>query len=261
MRKQRQVVLIGLIGLLMMMALPVEVAAAVTNWSDDFSDNNYDGWTVNEGTFDASSGMLTATGYAPGNAFGGIDHQSNTSMGTWSFDLHIVEETVVPPTHLWICFMRAERGTAFAGDFYALELAGVYLYLYKGVGTEVGSYNMGYLLGYHSIRIERNTTDVNAFYVYHNDVLAIDDFTLVVPNDWGYFSFHSTLGSSIDNITVTEFTDGGTTPTDEPTTTTSEPSTTPTGTPEPLDTTMILIIAGGGVAVVVIVAIVVKMRS
>jgi hypothetical protein len=98
------------------------------------------------------------------------------------------------------------------------------------------------------------------FYVYHNDTLAIEGFALVVPHDWGYFSFHSTIGSSIDNITVTEFVEEPTTPTD-PESTTPEPSTTPTGTGEPLDTTMILIIAGGGVAVVVIVAIVVKMRS
>jgi hypothetical protein len=246
-----------------MMAFPVEANAAVMNWSDDFDDGNYDGWTVNEGTFDASGGMLTATGYAPGPDWGGIDHQSNTSMGTWSFDLHVVEETVVPPTHLWICFMRESRGFAFEGNIYAIELLSTTLYLYKGSGTSLGSYSMGYINGYHHIRIERNTTDANYFYVYHNDVLAIEAFTLVNPYDWGYFSFHSTLGSSIDNITVTEFVEDPT-PTPTPTeteSTTPEPSTTPTGSPEPLDTTMILIIAGGGVAVVVIIAIVVKMRS
>lgn len=244
-----------------MMAVPFEATALVTDWSDDFAAGNYDDWTVTQGTYAVTDGKLTATGYAPGPAFGYIDHASNTSVGTWSFDLDVVQETVQPPTHLWICIMRYERASAFVGDGYSIELLGTMLYLYKGSSTEVGSYNMGYLLGYHNIRVERNTTDLNYFYVYHNDTLAFEAFSLVLPNDYGYFSFHSTLGSSIDNIVVTEFVEP--TPTDPTTSdpTTSDPSTTPTGTPEPLDTTLILIIAGGGIAVVVIVAIVVKMRS
>ena len=244
-----------------MVSFPIEVKAAVYNWSDNFDDNNYDGWTLDGGTYDASGGMLTATALMPGPAFGNIYHPSNTSMGTWSFDLHVVDDAV-NGNHLWIPFMRVGPGAAFTGYQFAIELLGNALYLYKDINTQIGVYSMGYMLGYHHITVERNTTDENMFYVYHNGTLAIEGFALVVPYDWGYFSFHATIGSSIDNITVTEFVEDPTTTTDTDTeSTTPEPSTTPTGTGEPLDTTMILIIAGGGVAVVVIVAIVAKMRS
>ena len=73
-QKRRQVVLIGLIGLLLMMSFPVEVVSLTLDWSDDFTDGNYDGWTVTAGAYDASSGALTATAYDNGPAFGNIDH-------------------------------------------------------------------------------------------------------------------------------------------------------------------------------------------
>ncbi|MGY5854132.1 MAG: hypothetical protein RTU92_11235 [Candidatus Thorarchaeota archaeon] len=262
MQKRRQVVLIGLIGLFLMMSFPVEVAAEVTDWSDDFAEDNYDDWTVTAGTYSAAGGVLTATALDPGPAFGCIDHQSNSSFGSWSFDVTIVDDPL-EIDRVVVAFMRAERGVWF-GSFYYLDWHGNTWYLWKGQGAggeDIGSFSAP-MAWEHHIRVERSRADPNNMYVYHNDTLVISAFTLVPIMDWGYFSFHATVGSSIDNINIVhEPVDSTTTTTDESTTTTSEPSTTPTGTPEPLDTTMILIIAGGGVAVVVIIAIVMKMRS
>lgn len=259
MRKQRQVVLIGLIGLLLMMSFPVEVVSLTLDWTDDFTDGNYDGWTVTAGAYDASSGALTATAYAPGPAFGNIDHPSNSSFGSWSFDVTIVDDPL-EINHVLVSFMKETRGV-WVGIWYYLEYLGSRWHLWKGNGgggEDIGSFPVVEDQE-HNIRVERSRDDEFNMHVYHNDTLVLTAFTLVPLADWSYFSFHATLGSSIDNINIVhepeDSTQTDTTPTD------TTPTPTPTGTGEPLDTTMILIIAGGGVAVVVVIAIVVKMRS
>lgn len=259
MRKLRIGILLGLIVLLTMMSFPVEVVCQTYEWSDNFNDGNYDGWTTVSGTYDASSLKLKVTAMGAGDSHPFIYHQSNTSFGNWSFDVTIVED-VAHTDHAIVSFMSDHASLVNPAKIsFILHWQGDWT-LFKET-TEVDSFPA--LRGWeHHIRVERARADPYTFNIYHNGTLALSAFALVPPADWGYFGFSASIGSSIDNINVEpEPEDTTTTSTDTTNETTSDPSTTPNGSPEPLDTTMILVIAGAGVAVVVIVAIVVKMRS
>ncbi|MFW9806450.1 MAG: hypothetical protein ACFFFK_06945, partial [Candidatus Thorarchaeota archaeon] len=127
MRKQKHIVLLGLIGLLIMISFPVDVVAELTlNWSDDFNDGNYDGWTVNSGSYVVTSGKLTVTALAPGPSLPVILHSSNTTFGNWTFDVEIGDDPDYAG-HVVIAFLRDHTGTSvfdsivlwieFAGDW------------------------------------------------------------------------------------------------------------------------------------------------
>jgi len=60
-------------------------------WSDDFNDGNYEGWTVQNGTFTVKNGRLKA---GPGS-YNVIMHQSSVAFGTWSFDLFSNSSAVI----------------------------------------------------------------------------------------------------------------------------------------------------------------------
>lgn len=78
---------LGLVGVLLLVAFIPIPAYAAEVWSDDFDDENYDGWTVTEGEFTCADGYLEVTEHDVGwNAWSGIYHNSTVTSGTWSFD-------------------------------------------------------------------------------------------------------------------------------------------------------------------------------
>lgn len=78
------------ICLLLSLACNVPRCSAQNSWSDDFSDGNYDGWTVEEGTFNASNYILETTGDAGGIVdWHKIRHSSQVAYGNWSLDMYI----------------------------------------------------------------------------------------------------------------------------------------------------------------------------
>jgi hypothetical protein len=56
-----------------------------TNWSDDFNDGNFDDWTVTRGEFSVSSNTLKGVT----STWNHIEHNSTTTVGTWSFDYNM----------------------------------------------------------------------------------------------------------------------------------------------------------------------------
>ncbi len=58
-------------------------------WSDDFNDGNYNGWTVDNGTFSATNHQLEVIGQEDDWAV--IKYPSTIAYGTWSLDIYVNE--------------------------------------------------------------------------------------------------------------------------------------------------------------------------
>jgi hypothetical protein len=62
-------------------------ASTVIDWSDNFDDSNYAGWTVTNGTFAVSADSKHSL-VADSDGFNMIHHPSTRVCGTWLFDLY-----------------------------------------------------------------------------------------------------------------------------------------------------------------------------
>ena len=81
------------VGLVFVVSLFPQSAAAVPVWSDDFDNGNYNGWTVKTGTFSCADLTLAGTyDSTPEGDSMRFDNEiwinSTVSYGTWSFDLY-----------------------------------------------------------------------------------------------------------------------------------------------------------------------------
>jgi len=258
--KKTLIIAIFLTSLIISSYMPVSLAAEVLDWTDNFDDGNYNGWTVASGGYTVTSGKLTVTDLAPGPALPVIHHQSNASFGNWSFDV-VIGDDPEEMEHVVICFMRDFGGEGWLGG---TGDTSIYMEFY-GAGWHLGKSWDDYdhfatvREWEHHIRVQRTRAEPNYIKVYHNDTLSLDILMIVPDSDYGYFSFLGTRGASIDNIVIEYEPEADLTTTTGESTTSEDSTTTDTGNPP--DMTMILLIAGGGVAVLVVVVIFVKMRS
>ncbi len=94
-------------GLMLVLLVSAQVgpSAAAVQWSDDFADGNYDGWSVVSSEWSAADNLLEVVGGTPVGCDlcvipGIIYHESTVTSGTWSFDieydLNSTEEAAVP---------------------------------------------------------------------------------------------------------------------------------------------------------------------
>jgi len=236
--------------------------SALNDWSDNFDDGNYDGWTVFTGAFAVNGGKLEATSLSGGNGAPWITHPSSVDFGNWTFDIDLgVNATGVRAV---IAFMASEHGI---GPCFYLDAIGIGWDLYRGAVSPpglTGDDSLGHFTATveweHHIRVERTRAEPSIFRVYHNGTLVIETSYVFVPdNDWTLFEFGGipgTPGASIDNIVV-EYEEFVNTTTE--TTPTSSTTTPPPG--EPLDMTTILLLAGGAAVVVIVLVAIVKLRS
>ena len=85
-KRLRAIAIPVLIALGLLVMLIPETSAAVV-FADDFDDGNYDGWTVEAGSWEVVDGSLDAdTGYGMSVPCK-IWHNSSTAVGTWSFSI------------------------------------------------------------------------------------------------------------------------------------------------------------------------------
>jgi hypothetical protein len=244
--------------------------AAAEVWSDNFDDGNYDGWTVEEGGYRVTDGVLE-------NYFVDIDthyhiiwNSSSVTEGTWSFDVNINHNH---PGAVSCMFMV--NGTS------RLDYEGYFLRI------EDNEVMIGYLivqtLGSQSYLLDLNDSfddfqgtwthfdicrnETGGINVFVNETYSAPVVSSVPNIQYDYserFVFQTWAGydTQFDNVVVDDedlhqvWTDPSTTPTTSDTTPTD--STTP---PPPTDMTTMLIIAGGGIAVVVVIVVIVKMRG
>jgi hypothetical protein len=269
-RKKRYVLLIGLIGLLFFASVNPAVATEI--WSDDF-ETGMDGWTITTGDFNVVDGHLETHYESFDVHMCRIWHESNVTVGTWSFDVLYPHSNPEPV----ILFMA--NGTDPIGaqedDYqgYGIRIADDNLYLLKqdgdwDRGTQLlAPAELGDWIGtWTHFDITRNSTGGINIYVNATSSVAEPDISFV-HTEFTYserFVIDSHFGNTMfDNIVVDDeiliTPPEPTTPT--PTSPTSPTSPTDGTIPPPMDVTTMLIVAGGGIAVVVVIVVIVKMRD
>jgi hypothetical protein len=239
--------------------LPVKTNATY-EWSDDFNDGNYDGWTVDSGAFTCANLYLETTEVPSSLVSANIIHQNNISTGTWSFDFH------VPPSadHINIKFGNGIRLALSDSTF------GVYrgsydniLFSYKPSQNVAGTWTH---LDITIDEISNISMFVNNSHVEHYTTLPISgsgDFRVISWN----------VGDGLDNIVVNDAIDYEALPFNESyiptTTTTTEPETTtttePTTSTTPTEPTEIAfpieLLAVGAVVIVIIIIVAFKVKQ
>jgi len=266
MRKQRYVLLIGLIGLLILGTIAVDPVSAAVVWEDNFDDGTYaPEWSVVNGTWSASSYELEALAYIDA-----ITRESTFTRGSRVFDFTTGIDTGFP----WIvniypiasdlvywgdmssCYGPSYGVGIQCGDYYldlveSINNVTTILDSYEYVSGFDGSYNINFTLG--SNRYVTVLLDGEL-------VLEATASSAAIPYAPEYFYINAVQASTLDNFVICDTNEETTT-----TTTTTPSTTTPTEstTPPPAtgDMTTMLIIAGGGIAVVVVIVIIVKMRG
>jgi hypothetical protein len=241
-----------------------QVSAAVV-WSDDFSDGDYDGWTVHNGTWSASSNALIATNGEGQHNLSNIYFPSNVNYGNFSFDFF--QDSTVSGHYYVFVHGNDMRET---GVLNVLPYFGIVLQFFDSAISIIRSYNnQGTTLeGYtHTesfdgwYQIDMIVMSNHSIHVYLDKELVIETTSLTVFDESECFMVIAPDNGGIDNVVVDaeDVTTG--TDTSETTDTTTDPSTTPTQPETPLfDSTTVLIIAAGGIGVVIIAIVILKKR-
>jgi len=199
-------------------------SSAEIKWSDDFNDGNFDGWTVVDGDWSASNGSLELLYGWPGRygRFGGyvmpgaIYHPSETTEGTWSFDLlyvytefyyHTVPQVFFMCTDplIWngycIEIKPVDVGESLIPVYRLLRstppeagLGAVYTVLASRDGEE-GSY------GWKHFDVTRSSNGLITVWLNGSRILETTD-TAVNASECRYFLLYSLKGWGFDNVIV-----------------------------------------------------------
>ncbi|UCE09164.1 MAG: hypothetical protein JSW61_09290 [Candidatus Thorarchaeota archaeon] len=207
--------------LLSVVSMPLESSATMV-WSDDFSDGNYVGWTINginmtavpavlvDGNYSADDGLLRATGEGGGWIWNLASHPSTVATGTWSFDINS-PPTEPGLTHFYVFFISDDSDIATGiPDGYALKTEMIPddhgfrgFILEKFAGNEdqqIAQYHteQDVLGGYH-VDITRDSTGLFNVWINGTHRMSGQDNTHSAS---GYFRFSTPAGPAIDNVEV-----------------------------------------------------------
>jgi len=169
-----------------------------TVWYDNFDDKEPDGWeteildwdlsdafTGEPAEFDTSDGTLRAPGETPGNIWYLATHNSSIDVGTWSFDVNIVNTDW---EHFYV-FLMTDDWEDYPSKAYSYDIIFVTehgdlepdskggIVLYKRPGYRIQWDTIGEwssteeILGWHHIDVTRDPDGV--FDVYLDDELII----------------------------------------------------------------------------------------
>ena len=89
---------------------------------DDFADGNYDGWTVDSGTWDASGGYLQGSGVISAPAE--LDGEPLGAYGVWEYDFQLIDLDPVGTTYQIMRFEFINVGSAAAPSGYRMTVTG-----------------------------------------------------------------------------------------------------------------------------------------
>ena len=256
-------VLAGFAMLILCISVCTNTSNAAEVWSDNFDDENLDGWTIfaytngtslvtKAGNFSAAGGVMTVLD----DDINVARYNSTTNVGTWSFDMYVPDDG---EGSIDVMFMS--NGTrpfpAYSSMTVAVEawldMDRFDLWELRGnlQGNLFAQYTPpGGLEGWHHFDVSR--TSGGRFLLYLNGTLISD----TVNNDVTSSTYLEVVcwnasGAAIDNIVVDDE------PLLPPTTT---PSTTPTPTAIPLPWDLIAIVSGVAVVVIVLAIVCLKRR-
>ncbi len=168
-------------------------------WEDNFDDQNYDGWTVTEGSFTAQNDQLEG---ATADEMNRIFYNSNIASGTWSFDIYHADVYYCP--YVWF-IVNTLDSSLLPWDGYLLHISpydGVEIWVDDGADSE----NLGSCMPSGGIKekwlhldITRDTSGHMCLYV--NSILSLE-VDSVNFNTSSYFYFTCYDRHVIDNIIV-----------------------------------------------------------
>ncbi|MFX1484316.1 MAG: hypothetical protein ACFFCP_14135 [Promethearchaeota archaeon] len=210
---------IQLIAGLTMVVLCISVCTTTTNatevWNDYFDNEDLPGWTIFgwsnltasyeiiEGNFSAASGRLTSLD----NDVNIARHDSDTNVGTWSFDMYIPEDAS-GDWGVYVYFMS--NGSKPALDCSSMVVAiGTWSSGYGLVTVDLYGYNVAIRSnlvvdskeGWHHIEVSRSST--GRFLVEINENL-LGNYTSNSVTNSTYLEFfcNNAPGAAIDNLIV-----------------------------------------------------------
>lgn len=221
----------------------VTLQSNARNWSDDFDDGDYEGWTITgynfepffadmmtppipiQGNYSAEDGTLLSLGPRVPGLAGVASHPSTVAYGTWSFDIHITDET---EEHFYVYFATDDWGdyplhinsydiaiVLQPGQAWSWELdegakSGFVLVKRNGAALEggwqgLGSYSLyEELSGVYHIDITRDHHGNFKVYLDGDLVIEATD-TEHTTSTW--FRFTGEPGPAIDNVVVKDTVD------------------------------------------------------
>jgi hypothetical protein len=296
MKYKKHTVVVTISLLIIVMSLGQHQVSAAFVWSDNFNDGNYDGWTVVNGTWSASSNALIATSGTGPNTLSNIYYPSTVNYGNFSFDFF--QDDTVSGTYGSFVFVHGDS-IEETGILNAIPFNGIMLNINTGnlvlmrnwdnMGSTLDTYSHSevfdgwyhidmIVMSNHSIHVYlekelvmtglclSNFAQSECFFALMPDNGGIDnvivdaeDVTTSTPtSDTSTTASNTTMSTSdTTSSTIDTTTSSETTPSEG----TSTPTTSPTQPePVPLDMTTIAIIAGGGVLVVIVLFVVLKRR-
>jgi hypothetical protein len=197
---------------------------AATVWSDDFSDGDYAGWTVEAGTYTAVNYRLENMG----NIINVIHHASTVAMGTWSFDLDIISPITGNDAEVSFLAIDLNPTTHYAQNGYAVEFSMAKVWLIKyvdGSPTTLASYYIGpnegtVLRALEHVDVTRNTAGEMHVWVNGTHRLFYQDTTFS-SSTYLVHDSSSSVAHYLDNVMVSDTID-----LQPPTTTTNTTTTT-----------------------------------
>jgi len=276
------------IALLVMLVTPLysmPVSAQDISWSDNFDDENADGWVLSgyhwnetppnpwEGNLSVDDGVLKSPDDLAEPYWNLASHENEVSIGTWSFDIYVVDTS---GGHIHVYFMT-DDWSRFPTYIYGYDLFVVTRYFPDLMGTGI-EYSAGFFLlrrnghydawdnlgrwrvlanytghgdiyGWHSFDITRSADGM--WNVYINDTLCMTAADDAVEYS-SYFRFICEGGPALDNVGVSGIPGPLTkTPTD-----TTPDSTPTTSEPTPLQIPLEILAAAIAIPVVAVVLIV-----
>jgi hypothetical protein len=174
--------------------LPRSVSASVI-WADDFENRDYDGWTVNLGSFSASDNTLRAEGYV----LNAISHPSSVVVGTWRIDLEFTDI----PHYSSIYIFVEDIGQGIGNNGYWLYITNwrVTLHLETEFVTDpIANYSFPKPInGWQHFDVTRDVTGLIRTYI--NGTLCMEVIH-TQHNTANYFLVQLRDGDAVDNVEV-----------------------------------------------------------
>lgn len=257
------------IALLISIAYLPVMSEAAEVWSDNFDDEDYDGWTVDLGAFTCENGYLEATELDDTVEYASIRYNSSISSGTWSFDCLVILEP--PIWYYYFVGLMSEDPNNTDDAYIVIEVCYNRINIKYGYGNTKAYWAFENSLEGTWTHIDVTVDEDWNVNVIVNGTHRLNYAAFPAEKDWQCFKFFPIgVGSAIDNIVVDDavnydllnesYRPTPTTTTEPETTTTTEPttSTSPTGTTEgafPIE-----LLAIGAIVIVVIVIVAFKVK-
>jgi pectate lyase len=173
--------------------------SAAVVWSDDFTDGDIAGWTVELGSFSAIDNTLRATGTPSA-----LRHDTSTTQGTWSFDVDITQGTA----GIYITLFADVMVAGICDSCYTLFVSNYQWQCQRatsGSNTVLDTYNpTENIVGWYHVDVTRDAS--GQFYFWINGTHRMDALDNI-ENTANYFGFWGDEGDALDNIVISDSVD------------------------------------------------------